>query len=436
MGRKCATSEPKLQIRMKDSEAHGDRSSYWYNAVCDLPVLPPAPLDSDRGHETVRLQQLIPKQLLYLSTSKKRLHPIPQDVVQKYRDFNRPTPLVRAKRLEDYLGTKSRIYFKREDLLPPGSFKMNSAIAQVSCAHAEGFTGVVTETGAGQWGLAVSIACAIYGISCRIYMPRCSYEQKAIRTRLMTLHGAEVLPSPSCMTLPGLEQLGNERLIEGSIGTAISEAVAFATRNPGCAYLAGGNMPYVQIHQSIIGLETADQLQAISEVPTHAIACVGGGSNFAGFVLPLVYGPKAFAPPPVMFACESSVAPRLTQGEYRYDHSDMAGLTPLVKSFTLGRSFVFPTTHIAGLRQHSGSPTIGVLHAQGLLEVAAYDEHAAVAAGRLIAELEGILPAPETSHALCGALEAARASRTVQSVIVVCISGSGELDMDWYGGAK
>lgn len=406
----------------------------WYNVIPDLPVEVPPPINSEGGDELGLFQRIAPKGLVYLNTSKRARHRIPADVLDCYRDFGRPTPLVRARRLEAHLRTPARIYLKREDFLPSGSFKLNTSIAQAARAREEGYEGVVTETGAGQWGLSLCMAGAIYGLRCRVFQARCSFEQKPQRRLLMELYGGEVLPSPSDVTAAGRAMLAHGELRVGSIGTAISEAVEFARESPQYAYVAGSNLLHVYIHQSVIGIETARQLRAQSEEPDVLVASVGGGSNLAGFALPMAYGPEAFSRTPELLACESAVIPRLTRGEYRYDHGDPAGLTPLVKSYTLGRGFIPPPTHVGGLRQHNGSPVVGALLQAGLLRAKAYSEPEVFAAGRLLARLEGILAAPETCHALAGVLDAAREAKEqgVARVIVACVSGSGALDLAGY----
>ncbi|MDR3637975.1 MAG: TrpB-like pyridoxal phosphate-dependent enzyme [Isosphaeraceae bacterium] len=407
---------------------------HWYNVVPDLPGRPPEPRNSEGGDELRLIAQITPKGLSYLGLSRRRHHAIPDEVRQRYTDFGRPTPLTNAARLAAYLETPARIYFKREDVIPSGSFKINTALAQAWAARQEGYDGLVTETGAGQWGLALSVASAVFGLRCRVYMARCSYGQKSTRRQLMELHGADVIASPSQTTEVGRRLGAGEPDPPGSIGTAISEAVEFARDHPSFAYAAGSNVSYVYVHQSVIGIETARQLRALGEAPDVAVTCVGGGSNFAGFVLPLVYGDDAFEPRPVMFACESRTIPRLTEGQYRYDHADPGGLTPLVKSYSLGQSFQPPATHVGGLRQHNGSPIIGLIHSQGLIRARAYSEEEVFEAGRLLARLEGIFPAPESCHCVCGVIDAAReaAERREACVIVGCISGAGALDMAGY----
>jgi tryptophan synthase beta chain len=407
---------------------------HWDNPLVALPVAVPPPKSSPGGGQLEVFHRIVPRGLQRLQLARPARHVIPQDVLEAYARCGRPTPLVRARRLERHLDTPARIYLKREDVLPSGSFKLNTALAQVAQALEEGFGGVVSETGAGQWGLSLAMASAMHGLSCRVFQARCSYEQKPLRHGLMSLHGAAVVPSPSDLTVSGRAMAENQKLCIGSIGTAISEAVEFARDNTEYAYTAGSNLVYVYAHQTVMGLETIRQLQALSERPHVVVACVGGGSNFAGFALPMAYGSEAFAERPRLLACESSVVPRLSRGRYEYDHGDPMRLTPLTKSYTLGSDFVPPPTHVGGLRQHNGSPLIGALHAAGLIEVSAWDEAEVFAAGRLLARLEGVVAAPESCHALCGVIAEARAAAKLgeERVIVSCVSGSGALDWNGY----
>ncbi len=406
----------------------------WCNVKPSLPVAVPAPKGTKHGQEVERLRRLLPGGCCELNESTETMHSIPADLQDLYRRSGRPTPLTRARRLEEHLGTRSRIYLKREDVIPTGSFKLNTALAQARQARIEGFDTVVTETGAGQWGLALSAACALNSLGCVVFMARCSYEQKADRRRNMELFGTEVHSSPSRFTRSGTRLLEGDSAHPGSIGTAISDAIEYVLAHDRCAYAAGSNFPFVYVHQSVIGLEAFAQMRRLDETPTALVACVGGGSNFAGFVLPQVYGPAGYGMPVRMVGCESAAIPRLTRGRYAWDHGDAAGLTPLVKSYTLGRDFVPPPVHTGGLRQHNGSPMIGALRHAGYMEVRAYEEREILETGRLVSRLEGLLPAPESCHALCGSMhiaaEADQAGR--EEVIVCCVSGSGTFDIAAY----
>jgi len=406
----------------------------WYNVVPDIPLSLPPLKNSPNGKELERLENILPRGLYKLNFSSVRYHKIPDDVSKHYVRNGRPTPLVRARHLEKYIGTSTRIYLKREDVIPTGSFKLNTAIAQVAQAKAEGYSGVVTETGAGQWGLALSVASTLYGLKCVIFMAHCSYNHKLNRRKLMEMFGATVYSSPSQITGVGRTILQDNKEHPGSIGMAISEAIEFALQHNSYAYTAGSNFNYVYLHQSVIGLETIQQLKALGETPTTAIACMGGGSNFSGFVLPLVFGKNSFNTKPQMVACESTAVPRLTKGKYRYDHGDSAGLTPLAKVYTLGRDFIPPPIHVGGLRQHNSSLMISALFHAGMIRAIAFSEKEAFEAGMLLARLEGIFAAPESCHAVCGVIQIAKesANREKNTVIVCCVSGSGILDLAGY----
>lgn len=402
----------------------------WQNVAAHIPVSIPPVINSPGQDEISVFEKITPKGLLYLNQSKRLSHAIPDDVLVNYRQFGRPTPLIRAKRLEEYLGSSAKIFLKREDVIPTGSFKLNTALAQASRAKQDGYEGVVTETGAGQWGLAISAACALYRLKCRIFMARCSYQQKPLRRQLMEFYGSEVYPSPSSQTNSGRKLSACPEFLNGSIGTAISEAIEFARDNSSYAYVAGSNMHFVYVHQSVMGLEAVAQLKEIGEQPDTVMACVGGGSNLAGFALPFRYSMDAFTHEFDIVGCESSVIPRLTKGKYKYDHSDPAGLTPLGLSFTLGKDFMPPPTHIGGLRQHNASPLIGALLKNNLFEARAYTEEQIFRSGQVLAQTEGIIAAPESCHGIAGVIEEAtkKDQGDKKKVIVSCVSGSGIMD--------
>lgn len=420
---------PALDVSQRDI-----RMTAWENVLVNIPYEIPPIKNSDGMDQIGTFRQITPKSLQYLNTSRRPFHEIPPAVHEQYCLMGRPTPLMRARNLEQYLDTPAHIYLKREDVNPVGSFKINTALAQAHQAKLEGYEGVVTETGAGQWGLAISVACAIYKLKCRVFMARCSYGQKPMRRQLMEFYGAEVAPSPSSFTAAGRSLAENPDFYNGSIGTAISEAVEFAQSHPGYAYVAGSNLPFVYIHQSIIGLEAVRQLYNAGEQPDTVIACVGGGSIFSGFALPFRYSNTRFDTSPELLACESTVIPRLTKGEYRYDHADPMGITPMGLSYTLGKDFTPPPTHIGGLRQHNGSPVVGVLLKNKEVTARAYDEAEIFAAGRLLALQEGIMSSPESCHSIAGVISAALKAKeeSRQQVIVSCVSGSGVLDLPGF----
>jgi pyridoxal-phosphate dependent TrpB-like enzyme len=414
--------------------------SRWFTFLQHLPEPLPAALDpADGTASRIAVQQQIrPKALLAQDRADGGWVDIPQPVLERYEEIGRPTPLVRARALEQHLQTPAKIYIKREDLLPTGSFKLNSSIAQVYYSQQEGGGSVVTETGAGQWGHAVAYACRCFGLSSVIFWAAVSERQKQGRSAVVRMLGADVHSSPSTETKVGraIRAAGSHEL--GSLGTAIGEAISFATEHPDYHYLSGSNLPHVLLHQTIIGLETKQQLEALGEEPDALVACVGGGSNLVGFMSPFLPDKKRRGEALRLIAAEAATAPRLTKGEWRYDHSDPEGVTPLIKSYTLGRDYELPETHVGGLRQHNGSAVVGVLHRHGLLDARAYDERDIFAIGELFLRLEGVLAAPESCHALAAALDRAVVARRENraETIVVCLSGNGSLDLDGYIAAR
>ena len=408
--------------------------SRWFNLLPHLPEPVPEPKEPE-GNQESRIELMRRIRLEHLRAQDRTSEPwvaIPPPVLEQYEDMGRPTPLVRARQLEMWLETPARIYIKREDLLPTGSFKLNSSIAQAFYASQEGVPQLVTETGAGQWGHAVAYACRRFGLHSTVFWADVSARQKKQREAVIHMLGATVHPSPSQQTRVG--RILREQGVVGSLGTAIGEAIAFASEHPEYKYISGSNHPHVLLHQTIIGLETQAQLQALGEAPDALVACVGGGSNLGGFMGPFL--PERMKPGSRLrlVAAESASAPRLTRGEWRYDHADPLGVTPLSKSYTLGRDYRLPETHVGGLRQHNGSPIIGVLRHHQLLEPRAYTEAQIFEAGRVLARTEGILAAPESCHALRATFELAEEARRLRqpTTLVLCLSGSGLLDLEGY----
>ena len=335
--------------------------------------------------------------------------------------------MVRAEAFERRLGTKAHIYYKYEGVLPVGSHKLNTALAQAYYASAEGASEVVTETGAGQWGLAVSLASTLFGLRATIFMTRSSYMSKAQRRVLMEVYGATVYPSPSGVTEFG-KAYGEGH--PGSLGIAISEAVEYALAHEGRRYLPGSVMEFVLMHQTVIGLEAMGQLP---EGPDILVACVGGGSNFGGFTYPFIgarlrgedYGKVRFV------AAESAAAPKLSGGRYEYDFPDTAGILPMIKMYTLGRGHVTPPIHAAGLRYHGAAPSLSLLRRMGLVEARSYGQDEVMSAARLFARAEGIVPAPESAHAVKAVMDIA-GEVPEGTVIAFNLSGHGLLDTDAY----
>ena len=409
----------------------------WYNFVLDLPEsLPPS-----RNHKTkvcnsqLEIAQKIRPQILReQDTYDKRWYKIPDSILDNLYRIGRPTPLRRAIMLERYLDTPAKIYFKREDILLTGSFKLNTAIAQAYYAKEAGFEGTVSETGAGQWGMALALASKFYGLKSKIFMAKCSMEQKPYKTMYGRVLNCDFMSSPGKNTKIGNALLSENKDHPGDIGTAISEAIEYALLNSEYAYLSGSNTLHVLLHQTLLGLETELQLKKIGQRPDVLGACVSGGSNFGGLILPFlkqkVENPKAIT----FLGVESTAAPRLTKGKYEYDYSDYAGYTPMMKSYTMGHDFIPDPVHVGGLRQHNGNPVIGLLRNRGFIDALAYDEYQAFNAARIFLETEGVLVAPESAHAIAGAIHEAEKCKEegVSKNIVFLCSGNGFLDMKGY----
>ncbi|MGW0803640.1 TrpB-like pyridoxal phosphate-dependent enzyme [Nonomuraea sp. NPDC002799] len=406
--------------------------SNWYNIVPDLPAPPPPPL-----HPATRqpigpddLAPLFPLELIRQEVSGERYVEIPQEVLDVYRLW-RPTPLIRARRLERSLGTPARIYYKYEGVSPAGSHKPNTAVPQAYYNAAEGVRLLTTETGAGQWGSALAFACAQFGVECQIWMVRASYDQKPYRRSLMQVYGATVHASPSSVTGSGSKVLADDPGSPGSLGMAISEAVEVAAATPDARYALGSVLNHVLMHQTVIGEEALDQLP---ELPDLIIGCTGGGSNFAGLVFPFLREKLAGGLKTVFRAVEPAACPSFTRGVYAYDFGDTAGLTPLLKMHTLGHSFVPDPIHAGGLRYHGMSPLLSHMYDLGLFEAVTRAQNECFEAGVLFARTEGIVPAPEPTHALAETIaEALRCKETgEEKVILTALCGHGHFDLGAY----
>ena len=408
-----------------------DMPRAWYNALPDLPTPLAPPLDP-QTQQPVRPEQLaviFPNALIEQEMSPQRQIEIPEPVLDVYRLF-RPTPLKRALRLEQAIGSKCRIYYKDESVSPAGSHKPNTAIPQTYFNKIEGVRRLATETGAGQWGTALSFACKMFGMTCTVYMVKVSYEQKPYRQILMRMYGGEVHPSPSELTNTGRAMLAKDPNCKGSLGLAISEAVEDAATHDDTKYTLGSVLNHVLLHQTIVGLETAKQLEMAGEKPDYLVGCVGGGSNFGGLVLPFL--PRKLAGEKITFlAAEPRACPTLTRGAYRYDYGDVARLTPLLKMHTLGHGFMPAPIHAGGLRYHGDAPIVCNLAAEGLIEARAYYQNECFEAARLFLSTEGFLPAPETSHAIKAVIDLAKEAAP-GSVITFLYSGHGLLDLASY----
>lgn len=402
----------------------------WYNILPDLPEPLPPPLDPETNEPVSpeKLSAIFPKELIRQEMSDERFIKIPEEVLEIYRLW-RPTPLIRAYRLERFLKTPARIYYKYEGVSPPGSHKPNTAVAQAYYNAKEGIERLTTETGAGQWGSALAFATRLFDMSCRVYMVKASYHQKPYRRILMELWNAEVIASPSNLTESGRKILEKDPDNPGSLGIAISEAVEDAVKNENTNYSLGSVLNHVLLHQTVIGLETKKQLEIAGEKPDVMVGCVGGGSNFAGLVYPFIKddGIK-------FIAVEPEACPTLTKGEYRYDYGDTAGLTPLLKMYTLGKDFIPPPIHAGGLRYHGDAPTLSLLVKHGIVEARAVPQLETFKAGKIFAETEGIVPAPESTHAIKVAIDEALKARqeNKERVIVFNLSGHGHFDLKAY----
>ena len=408
----------------------------WYNILLDLPA-PFPPYLHPGTKEPVppeAFEALFPKELIRQEMSPNRSEPIPDEVREAYLRFGRPTPLYRAKRLEAFLKTPARIYYKREDLSPVGSHKPNTAIAQAYFARKEGVEALATETGAGQWGSALALATNYFGLKSKVFMVRVSYDQKPYRKYLMQLFGAEVIPSPSDQTNVGKKFLAADPNHPGSLGIAISEAIESAVTGKNTKYSLGSVLNHVLMHQTIIGLEAQKQFELADVTPDFMVGSVGGGSNFAGFTYPTI-GDRIHGRSETRFiAVEPESVPSMTQGKYEYDFGDTGEMTPLVKMHTLGHAFVPPRIHAGGLRYHGTAATLSVLLDNGLVEPRAASQVSTFEAGEIFAKTEGLVPAPETCHAIRGAIDLALEAkkRNEETVIAFNYSGHGLLDLEGY----
>ncbi|WP_066462233.1 TrpB-like pyridoxal phosphate-dependent enzyme [Sanguibacter suarezii] len=407
--------------------------THWYNLNADLPSpVPPHLHPGTREPLTPEdLAPLFPMALIAQEVSTERYIEIPQVVREIYAQW-RPAPLVRAHRLERELGTAARIYYKYEGVSPVGSHKPNTAVAQVYYNAIEGITRLTTETGAGQWGASLSMACSMLGLTCEVWQVRASYESKPYRRMQMETYGSVCHSSPSELTEAGRAILAETADTTGSLGMAISEAVEVAVGDPNAHYSLGSVLNHVMLHQSVIGIEALDQLDQAGETQADVVfGCAGGGSNLAGLSFPFIGKNLREGTTTRVVACEPAACPSLTQGEYRYDHGDVAGLTPLMKMYTLGTEFVPPAIHAGGLRYHGMAPMVSHTVNLGLMEAVAIEQEDAFAAGVLFARVEGIVPAPESTHAVAAAIAYAR-TVTEPEVIVIGLSGNGALDLPAY----
>ena len=408
----------------------------WYNILADMPNKPLPPINP-ATRQPLKPEDLYPvfceecarQELNY----KDRFIDIPEPVLEQYKNY-RATPLVRATGLEKALGTPAHIYFKNESVNPLGSHKLNSAIPQAYYAKQEGTTNITTETGAGQWGAALSYAAKAFGLEAAVYMVKISYEQKPYRRSIMQTFGAQVTASPSMSTKAGRKILTDNPTHQGSLGTAISEAVELALNTPHCKYVLGSVMNHVCLHQTIIGLEAEKQMELAGEYPDTVIACFGGGSNFSGLSLPFLRHNIKDGKKTRFIAAEPASCPKLTKGEFAYDFGDEAGYTPLLAMYTLGHTFRPANIHAGGLRYHGSGSIVAQLLKDGFIEAVDIEQLESFKAGVLFARSEGIIPAPESCHAIAATVnEALKCKESGESkVILFNLSGHGLVDMAAY----
>jgi len=407
----------------------------WYNLMADLPTPPPPPLHPGRmdpvGPDD--LAPLFPMELIMQEVSADRYIEIPGGVLDVYRQW-RPSPLFRAHRLEQALGTPARMYYKYEGVSPAGSHKPNTSVPQAYYNKKEGTTRLTTETGAGQWGTALSFACALYDMECEVWQVGASYDSKPYRRLMIEAFGAKVYRSPSDVTEVGRALGADPKNHSGSLGIAISEAVEVAAMDPNTRYALGSVLNHVLLHQTIIGQEALMQLEMAGDTPTLIVGCTGGGSNFAGLSFPFIKEKLDGKMSPRILAAEPASCPSLTRGVYAYDFGDTAGMTPLMKMHTLGHDFIPDPIHAGGLRYHGMAPLISHLYEEGLMDAESVPQTECFAAAVQFARTEGIVPAPEPTHAIALAIrEALKAKETgEETVILTALCGHGHFDLAAY----
>lgn len=397
--------------------------------------LPDPPLNpaTNQPIKAEDLSAIFPMELIKQEMSLEEKIAIPEEIRELYKLY-RPTPLVRALRLEKFLDTPAHIYFKNEGATLTGSHKINTALVQAYYNKKEGVKTLTTETGAGQWGSALSVACNFFGLKCIVFMVRVSYDQKPYRRTIMQLFGAEVNPSPSNKTKFGREILKKNPDHFGSLGIAISEALETLTQRQNAKYALGSVLNHVILHQTVVGQEAKKQMELAGEYPDSVIGCVGGGSNFAGFAIPFLIDKISGKKNIKAIAVEAESCPKMTKGEYRYDFGDTAKKTPLLKMQTMGCDFIPSPIHAGGLRYHGNAPILSFLNQEKITEARAYDQHETFKAAVDFAKCEGIIPAPESSHAIKAAMdEAIKAKKEgKKKVIIFNLSGHGLLDLNGY----
>ncbi|KAI3794034.1 hypothetical protein L1987_36659 [Smallanthus sonchifolius] len=426
---------PKATMSVSPHAAPTEIPTHWYNIIADLPIKPPPQLHPKTLEplQPQDLSHLFPDELIKQETSNERLIVIPDEVVDIYRLW-RPTPLIRAKRLEKLLDTPARIYYKYEGVSPAGSHKPNTAVPQVWYNAQQGVKNIVTETGAGQWGCSLAFASSLFGLNCEVWQVRASYDQKPYRKLMMQTWGATVHPSPSNITESGRRILNMDPSSPGSLGIAISEAVEVAANNEDTKYCLGSVLNHVLLHQTVIGEECIKQMEALGETPDVIIGCTGGGSNFAGLCFPFIREKLKGKINPLIRAVEPTACPSLTRGVYAYDYGDTAQLTPLMKMHTLGHDFIPDPIHSGGLRYHGMSPLISHIYELGMMEAIAIPQIECFQGAIQFARSEGLIPAPEPTHAIAAAIrEALHCKESGESkVILTAMCGHGHFDLPAY----
>jgi tryptophan synthase beta chain len=412
-----------------------DLSTHWYNIVADMPNKPLPPLNPATkqpiGPED--LQAILPMELIKQEVSTERYIEIPEEVQNIYKIW-RPSPMIRAYNLEKILDTPAKIYYKYEGVSPAGSHKPNTAVPQAYYNYKEGIKKITTETGAGQWGSALSYATQLFGIDLEVFMVRVSYDQKPYRKSMMQIWDGKVYPSPTDKTEAGRKMLAKDPNHPGSLGIAISEAIEMAVKDEKTKYALGSVLNHVLLHQTIIGQEAKKQLAKVDEYPDIVIGCFGGGSNFAGITFPFLQDNFTKGKKTRMIAVEPESCPKLTRGQFRYDFGDTIGMTPLLPMFTLGHNFVPPSIHAGGLRYHGAGSIVSQLLKDGLIEASAVHQTESFKAGIMFSKAEGIIPAPESTHAIAQTIrEALKAKEEgVEKTILFNLSGHGHIDLGAY----
>lgn len=408
----------------------------WYNVVAEMPNKP-RPMLNPATKQPLKAEDLFP--LFSEEASRQEMNTadtwieIPEEVRDMYKIW-RPTPLVRARGLEKALDTPAHIYFKNESVSPVGSHKLNSAVPQAYYCKQQGVTNITTETGAGQWGAALSLAAKHFGLELAVYMVKVSYHQKPYRRSIMETYGAEVIASPSMSTKAGRKIITDNPNYQGSLGTAISEAVELAMSTPNCKYVLGSVLNHVSLHQTVIGLEAEKQMAMAGEYPDIVIGCFGGGSNFSGISFPFMRHNFSGERNTRFIAAEPESCPKLTRGVFQYDFGDEAGYTPLIPMLTLGHNFAPANIHAGGLRYHGAGSVVSQLKEDNLMEAVDIPQLETFAAATMFARSEGIIPAPESSHAIAAAIREAKKAKEVgeSKVILFNLSGHGLIDMSAY----